>query len=99
MHMPHGYGGYGAMWSAPWMLIIWIVLIGQYMQYPNQVFAREHLIELLWGIDSETEGRTINSHIRNMRDKIRQTGFPIDTHLQIVWGIGYKWVNEVEVDL
>lgn len=74
------------------------ILIGHFMKHPNQVFAREHLIELIWGFDSETEGRTIDSHIRNMRDKIRQTGFPIDTHLQTVWGIGYKWVNELEVD-
>ncbi|HLR43305.1 MAG TPA: SHOCT domain-containing protein [Pseudogracilibacillus sp.] len=25
MHMPHGYG---AMWSTPWMLIFWVILIG-----------------------------------------------------------------------
>jgi|SRR5699024_10824334 len=69
------------------------IMIGHFMKNPNQVFAREQLIELIWGFDSETEGRTIDSHVRNMRDKIRQAGFPIDNHFKTVWGVGYKWVN------
>ena len=69
------------------------ILIGHFMMNPNQVFEREHLIDLVWGFDSETEGRTIDSHVRNMRDKIRQAGFPIDNHFKTVWGVGYKWVN------
>lgn len=69
------------------------ILIGHFMMKPNQVFEREHLIDLVWGFASETEGRTVDSHVRNMRDKIRQAGFPIDDHLQTVWGVGYKWVN------
>ncbi|WP_372869531.1 response regulator transcription factor [Planomicrobium okeanokoites] len=68
-------------------------MIGLLMKNPNKVFAREQLIELIWGFDSKTEGRTIDSHVRNVREKIRQTGFPIDEHFQTVWGIGYKWMN------
>ncbi|HLR43316.1 MAG TPA: response regulator transcription factor [Pseudogracilibacillus sp.] len=67
------------------------ILIGHFMLHPNQVFAREQLIELIWGYDSDTEGRTIDSHVRNMRDKVRQAGFPIDDYFQTVWGVGYKW--------
>ncbi|HLR59324.1 MAG TPA: response regulator transcription factor [Pseudogracilibacillus sp.] len=70
------------------------MMLGHFIKNPNQVFEREQLIELLWGFDSETEGRTIDSHIRNMRDKIRQAGFPIDDYFQTVWGIGYKWVTK-----
>lgn len=69
------------------------ILIGHFMKNPNQVFEREYLIELIWGFDSETEGRTIDSHVRNMRDKIRQAGFPIDDYFKTVWGVGYQWVN------
>lgn len=69
------------------------ILIGHFMMNPNQVFEREHLIDLVWGFASETEGRTVDSHVRNMRDKIRQAGFPIDNHFKTVWGVGYKWVN------
>ncbi|WP_284140818.1 MULTISPECIES: response regulator transcription factor [unclassified Virgibacillus] len=68
-------------------------MIGKFMQNPDRVFSREQLIELLWGYDSHTEGRTIDSHVRNMREKIRQAGFPIDDHFRTVWGIGYKWIN------
>lgn len=68
-------------------------IIGHLMKNPNQVYAREDLIELIWGLDSDTEGRTVDSHVRNMRDKIRQVNFPIDDHFKTVWGIGYKWVT------
>lgn len=68
-------------------------MLGQLMKNPNQVFERSRLIELIWGFDSETEGRTVDSHVRNMREKIRQAGFPIDDHFKTVWGIGYKWIN------
>ncbi|HLR73505.1 MAG TPA: response regulator transcription factor [Pseudogracilibacillus sp.] len=70
------------------------ILIGHFMKHPNQVFARNQLIELIWGIDSETEGRTIDSHVRNMREKIRQAGFPIDNYFKTIWGVGYKWGDE-----
>ena len=69
-------------------------IIGYLMKNPNRVYSREHLIDLIWGMNAETERRTIDSHVRNMREKVRRSGFPIDTHLKTVWGVGYKWVNE-----
>lgn len=68
-------------------------MLGLLMKHPNKVFERERLLELVWGFDSETEGRTVDSHVRNIREKIRQSGFPINEHFLTVWGIGYKWVN------
>lgn len=68
-------------------------MIGQVMKHPELVFSREQLIELIWGFDSETEGRTVDSHVRNIREKIRQVGFPVDDHFLTVWGVGYKWVK------
>lgn len=67
-------------------------LIGLFLKNPQKVFSREHLLSLIWGSNSLTDDRTIDSHIRNIREKIRNTGFPIDQHLTTVWGIGYKWV-------
>ncbi|WP_079478273.1 response regulator transcription factor [Halobacillus salinus] len=66
-------------------------LLGLLLKRPNQVYEREDLLELVWGYDSETEGRTIDSHVRNLREKIRNKGFPIDTHLKTIWGVGYRW--------
>ncbi|WP_211654890.1 response regulator transcription factor [Planococcus alpniumensis] len=71
-------------------------MVGQLVKNPGKVFSRDHLIVLIWGYDSETEGRTIDSHVRNVREKIRQSGFPIDKHFLTVWGVGYKWLNEAE---
>lgn len=68
-------------------------MLGLLMKNPNKVFERDRLLELVWGFDSETEGRTVDSHVRNVREKIRQAGFPVDDHFQTVWGIGYKWIN------
>lgn len=69
-------------------------IIGHLMKKPNRVFARDQLIDLIWGYASETEGRTIDSHVRNVREKIRQAGFPIDEYIITVWGVGYKWVHD-----
>lgn len=69
-------------------------IIGYLMKSPHRVFAREQLIDLIWGHESETEGRTVDSHVRNLRNKIRKTGFPIDEYLITVWGIGYKWIHK-----
>ncbi len=66
-------------------------MLGLLLQHKKTVFSREKLIETVWGIDSNTEGRTIDSHIRNIRDKCRRVGFSIEDHLKTVWGIGYKW--------
>ncbi|WP_431800691.1 response regulator transcription factor [Halobacillus andaensis] len=66
-------------------------LIGLLMKHPGRVFERDHLLELIWGMDSFTESRTIDSHVRNVRDKIRVYGFPIDDYLKTIWGVGYKW--------
>ncbi|ANU20107.1 DNA-binding response regulator [Planococcus plakortidis] len=71
-------------------------MVGQLLKNPGKVFSRDQLIVLIWGYDSETEGRTIDSHVRNVREKIRQSGFPIDKHFLTVWGVGYKWLNEAE---
>lgn len=66
-------------------------LLGLLLKRPNQVYEREDLLELVWGFESETEGRTIDSHVRNLREKIRKQDFPIDSHLKTIWGVGYKW--------
>lgn len=72
------------------------LMVGHLMKNADKVFTREQLIQLIWGFDSETEGRTIDSHVRNVREKIRQSGFPVDDHFLTVWGIGYKWIHEAE---
>ncbi len=69
-------------------------LLGLFLQHPNKVFTREHLLASVWGYSAATEDRTIDSHVRNLREKLRKAGFPIDEYLTTVWGLGYKWVDK-----
>ena len=66
-------------------------MLALFLDYQNKVFSREHLINTVWGYNVAIEDRTIDSHVRNLRDKLRKSGFPVDDYLQTVWGIGYKW--------
>lgn len=61
------------------------------LDYQNKVFSREHLMNTVWGYNVTIDDRTIDSHVRNLREKLRKSGFPVDDYLQTVWGIGYKW--------
>lgn len=69
-------------------------LIGLLLNNPNKVFSRPNLLESIWGDDAYTEDRTIDSHVRNVRDKLRQVHFPVDQYLSTVWGVGYKWLSK-----
>jgi DNA-binding response OmpR family regulator len=69
-------------------------LLGLFMQNRNKVFTREHLLTTIWGYSVATEDRTIDSHVRNLREKLRKTGFPVDEYLTTVWGLGYKWMDK-----
>jgi len=69
-------------------------MIGLFLKNPNKIFSRSHLLERIWGDKSFTEDRTVDSHIRNVRDKLRQVNFPIDQHLSTIWGVGYKWMRK-----
>ncbi|MGG6447419.1 response regulator transcription factor [Pseudobacillus badius] len=69
-------------------------LLGLLLKNPDKVFSRTHLIETIWESNAFTEDRTVDSHIRNIRDKLRQVGFPVDLYLTTVWGVGYKWISK-----
>ncbi|NKE05185.1 MULTISPECIES: response regulator transcription factor [Mesobacillus] len=68
-------------------------LLSLFLQNVNKVFTREHLISTIWGYGVDTEDRTIDSHVRNLRDKLRKAGFAVDDYLSTVWGVGYKWIS------
>lgn len=69
-------------------------MMSLFLQNQNKVFSREHLITSIWGYNVSTEDRTIDSHVRNLREKLRKAGFPADDYLLTVWGIGYKWTGK-----
>lgn len=55
---------------------------------PNQVFTREQLLDHIWGYEYIGDTRTVDVHVKRLREKIRDhAGWSIST----VWGIGYKF--------
>ncbi|MFC0274898.1 response regulator transcription factor [Metabacillus herbersteinensis] len=66
------------------------LLIDYFLSNRNKVFTREELISQVWEYEY-TETRTVDSHIRNIRDKLRHSDFPVDTYLLTVRGFGYRW--------
>ncbi|MCQ6280723.1 response regulator transcription factor [Bacillus sp. EB600] len=59
------------------------------IKHRGSVFTREQLVELIWGIDFLGDDRTIDSHIKNLREKLHASGIE-KTLIKTVWGIGYK---------
>ena len=55
---------------------------------PTRVYARAQLIELVYGHNTYLSGRTVDSHIRNIRQKARALGYP--DLIQTVHGVGVK---------
>ena len=55
---------------------------------PNQVFTREQLLDQIWGYEYVGDTRTVDVHIKRLREKIKDHPF---WGLSTVWGIGYKF--------
>ena len=55
---------------------------------PNQVFTREQLLDHIWGYDYVGDTRTVDVHIKRLREKISGSE---DWAISTVWGIGYKF--------
>lgn len=67
------------------------LIIKALLARPTKAFTREELLQVAWEFETETDIRTVDSHIRNLREKLKKAGFPIDSFLKTAWGIGYKW--------
>ncbi len=57
--------------------------------HPNRVFTREQLLEDVWGFDYYGDSRTIDVHVKRLREKLE--GFEEAWELRTVWGVGYKF--------
>lgn len=57
-------------------------------QKPKQVFSRDKLLELVWGYEFFGEERTVDTHIKKLRQKLENVGPQM---IQTVWGVGYKF--------
>lgn len=55
---------------------------------PNQVFTREQLLDKIWGYDYIGDTRTVDVHVKRIREKIKDEN---NWSIATVWGIGYKF--------
>ena len=63
------------------------------MLNPNKVYGREALLDLVWGTDYPGDVRTVDVHIRRLREKIEENpSEPKYVHTK--WGVGYYFLNE-----
>ena len=56
--------------------------------HPNQVFTREQLLDRIWGYEYVGDTRTVDVHIKRLREKLKDGG---TWSLSTVWGVGYKF--------
>lgn len=63
-------------------------LLSQLAQYPGRLFSRDELIHLVWGADYEGDERTVDVHIKRLRQRFAE--YADDFTIQTVRGIGYK---------
>ncbi|MEH7480841.1 response regulator transcription factor [Neobacillus drentensis] len=56
--------------------------------HPNQVFSRGHLIEKIWGLDFEGDERTVDVHIKRLRERF--SNFTEEFAIKTIRGVGYS---------
>ena len=58
------------------------------LQYPQKIFSKQNLYESIWQEEYAYDNDTINTHISNIRKKIKR--YTDTDYIETVWGIGYK---------
>ena len=68
-------------------------ILHKLLSYPDKIFTRQNLMDEIWGMDSDTDDRTINTHINRLRDKFEDNP---DFKIVTIRGLGYKAVKNDE---
>ena len=63
-------------------------LIELLMRNPNRVYSRETLLNAIWGYDNSSDIRTVDVHIRRLREKLERSPAAPE-HIMTKWGVGY----------
>lgn len=62
-------------------------LLFKLLSYPQKIFTRQDLMDEIWGLDTETDERTVDVHIKRLREKFAHVA---EFQLTTVRGLGYK---------
>ena len=63
-------------------------LVELLIRNPNRVYSRENLLDIIWGDDYRSDIRTVDVHIRRIREKLEQNP-AVPVHIMTKWGVGY----------
>lgn len=63
-------------------------LLNYLVKHPNRVFTREQLLDQIWGFDYYGDTRTVDVHIKRLREKFAKED---PWEIKTVWGVGYKF--------
>ena len=66
-------------------------LLYKLLSYPNKIFTRSQLMDEIWGMFSETDERTVNTHINRLRERFADCE---DFEIITIRGLGYKVVKK-----
>lgn len=66
-------------------------LLFKLLSYPGQIFTRQQLMDEIWGVDSEADERTVDVHIKRLRERFKTNS---DFEIMTVRGLGYKAVKK-----
>lgn len=58
------------------------------LRNPNKIYSREKLLPLIWGVDYPGDARTVDVHIRRLREKIEENPSEPE-YIHTKWGVGY----------
>lgn len=64
-------------------------LLQTLLSYPGKIFTRQALMDEIWGFDTDTDPRTVDVHIKRLREKYLDCG---EFEIQTVRGLGYRAV-------
>ena len=67
------------------------MLLYKFLSYPGKIFTRQQLMDEIWGMESETDDRTINTHINRLRERFSDCD---DFVITTIRGLGYKAVKK-----
>ncbi|ART74858.1 DNA-binding response regulator [Sutcliffiella horikoshii] len=63
------------------------LLVYKLLSSPKKIFTRQQLMDEIWGLNAESDSRTVDVHIKRLREKIKDID---DFSIVTVWGLGYK---------
>ena len=68
-------------------------LIDLFVKNPGKVYTRDNLLDIAWGVDYPGDARTVDVHIRRLREKIEENpAEPI--YVKTKWGVGYYYKQD-----